>query len=97
MDLRNVQKVASLARLSLSDDELRSAGEQLSTILDYVRLLDEVDTTNVAPLPHPVPAENVFRDDRIVPSLPREAALANAPKSDGQFFIVPRILEEKGA
>jgi aspartyl-tRNA(Asn)/glutamyl-tRNA(Gln) amidotransferase subunit C len=97
MDLASVQKVASLARLSLSEDELRSSGEQLTTILDYVRLLEEVDTSDVAPLPHPVPAENVFRDDRIVPSLPREAALANAPKSDGQFFIVPRILEEKGA
>ena len=97
MDLFHVQKVASLARLSLSDDELRSSGEQLTTILDYVRLLDEVDTTDVAPLPHPVPSENVFREDGILPSLPREAALANAPKSDGQFFFVPRILEEKGA
>jgi len=97
MDSSDVQKVASLARLSLSADELKSAGEQLTTILDYVRLLDDVDITGVEPMPHPVPAENVFRDDAIQPSLSREAALANAPKSDGQFFLVPRILEEKGA
>ena len=97
MDPATVKKVASLARLSLSDDELKSSGEQLTTILDYVRLLDEVDTSDVAPLPHPVPAENVFREDHILPSLPREASLSNAPKSDGQFFLVPRILEEKGA
>ena len=97
MDLPDVLKVASLARLSLSEGELRAAGAQLTTILDYVRLLDEVDTTGVAPMPHPVPAENVFREDSIVPSLPRDAALANAPKTDGLFFLVPRILEEKGA
>ena len=96
MDPFAVQKVASLARLSLSQDELKSSGEQLTTILDYVRLLDEVDTTNVAPLPHPVPAENVFREDQILPSLSLDAALSNAPKSDGQFFLVPKILEDKG-
>ena len=59
--------------------------------------LRAIDTTNVAPMPHPVPAENVFREDVEGVSLPREAALANAPKTDGQFFLVPKILEEKGA
>ncbi len=97
MEISDVRKVASLARLSLSDEELRSCGDQLNSILDYVRLLDEVDITGVAPMTHPVPAENIFRDDRMMPSLPREAALANAPKTDGQFFEVPKILEEKGA
>lgn len=97
MEISDVRKVASLARLSLSDEELRSCGDQLSSILDYVRLLDEVDISGVAPMTHPVPAENIFRDDRMMPSLPREAALANAPKTDGQFFEVPKILEEKGA
>ncbi len=97
MEISDVRKVASLARLSLSDEELRSCGDQLNSILDYVRLLDEVDISGVAPMTHPVPAENIFRDDRMMPSLPREAALANAPKTDGQFFEVPKILEEKGA
>jgi aspartyl-tRNA(Asn)/glutamyl-tRNA(Gln) amidotransferase subunit C len=97
MEISDVRKVASLARLSLSDDELVASGKKLTTILDYVKLLDEVDTTDVAPMTHPVPAENVFREDQMRASLPREAALANAPKSDGQFFVVPKILEEKGA
>jgi aspartyl-tRNA(Asn)/glutamyl-tRNA(Gln) amidotransferase subunit C len=97
MEIEQVKKVATLARLSLSDEELKAAGEQLTTILEYVQLLDEVDTTSVAPMTHPVPAENVFREDRMRPSLPREAAIANAPKTDGQYFVVPKILEEKGA
>lgn len=95
MDLSEVRKVASLARLSLSDEELQKAGEQLTSILDYVRLLDEVDIDGVTPMPHPVPLINVFRDDAVTESLSREAALANAPRSDGQYFLVPTILDQK--
>lgn len=97
MDIAEVRKVASLARLSLNEQELAACGEQLTVILDYVSLLNEVDTTDVAPMPHPIPAENIFRDDVMRESLPREAALANSPKTDGLFFLVPKILEEKGA
>jgi aspartyl-tRNA(Asn)/glutamyl-tRNA(Gln) amidotransferase subunit C len=97
MELSDVRKVATLARLSLSEDMLQSSGQQLTKILEYVQLLDEVDITGVEPMTHPVPAENVFRGDVMAASLPREAALSNAPKTDGQFFIVPKILEEKGA
>ena len=97
MELSDVRKVASLARLSLDDEELVASGKQLTSILEYVRLLDEVDITGVAAMTHPVPAENVFREDQMLASLPREAALSNAPKTDGEFFVVPKILEEKGA
>lgn len=97
MELDDIRKVASLARLALDDEELQASGKQLTSILEYVRLLDEVDITEVAPMTHPVPAENVFRKDQMLPSLPREAALSNAPKTDGEFFVVPKILEEKGA
>lgn len=97
MDIAEVRKVASLARLSLNAQELAACGEQLTVILDYVSLLNEVDTTDVAPMSHPLPAENIFRDDVQKNSLPREAALANSPKTDGQFFLVPKILEEKNA
>ena len=96
MELAEVRKVATLARLTLNEQELAACGEQLTVILDYVSLLNEVDTTDIAPMPHPIPAENVFREDEQRASLPREAALANAPKTDGQFFLVPKILEEKG-
>jgi aspartyl-tRNA(Asn)/glutamyl-tRNA(Gln) amidotransferase subunit C len=97
MQLAETRKVATLARLSLTEQELIACGEQLTVILEYVNLLNEVDTTNIEPMPHPVPAENVFRVDERTPSLPCDMALANAPKTDGQFFLVPRILEEKGA
>ena len=97
MELSDIRKVASLARLALDDEELVASGKQLTSILEYVRLLDEVDITGVAPMTHPVPAENVFREDQMLASLPREAALSNAPRTDGEFFVVPKILEEKGA
>jgi len=96
MDLAEVRKVANLARLSLTEQELESSRQQLGAILDYVRLLDEVSLDGVAPMPHPVPMHNVFRDDEQKLSLSREDALSNACKTDGQFFLVPRILEEKG-
>jgi aspartyl-tRNA(Asn)/glutamyl-tRNA(Gln) amidotransferase subunit C len=95
MDPQEVQKVANLARLRLSEEELADCGRQLTTILDYVRTLDEVDTTSVEPLTHAIPSENVFRDDVVRPSLPVSDALANAPKSDGRYFLVPPILEQK--
>lgn len=95
MDIQEVRKVASLARLSLSDQELQTYGSQLTAILDYVRLLDEVDTEGVAPMPHAVELENVFREDQTVASLEREDALRNAPETDGLYFLVPSILDEK--
>lgn len=96
MEVSDVRKVADLARLSLSEDELLTAGRQLTAVLEYARLLEEVDTQDTTPMTHPVPTENVFREDTLSASLPRELALANAPRTDGQFFLVPRILEEKG-
>jgi aspartyl-tRNA(Asn)/glutamyl-tRNA(Gln) amidotransferase subunit C len=95
MDPQDIQKVATLARLKLTGEELADCGRQLTTILDYVRTLDEVDTTDVEPLTHAIPSENVFRDDVLRPSLPVSDALANAPKSDGRYFLVPPILEQK--
>lgn len=95
MELSEVQKVARLARLALSDAELQQSRERLTAVLDYVQLLNEVDTSGVEPLLHPVPLENVFRDDSPVGSLSPEAALANACRSDGRFFLVPQILADK--
>ena len=95
MEAGEVQKVASLARLRLTDGECMAFGKQLTAILDYVRLLDEVDTTGVAPMPHAVELQNVFREDRRQQSLDRQAALSNSPQTDDRFFLVPRILEAK--
>ncbi len=97
MEKDEVRKVASLARLELSDEELETYGQHLTQILGYVEVLDEVDIKDVTPMPHAVDLQNVFRGDERSPSLDRKAALSNAAKSDGQFFQVPQILEQKDA
>lgn len=88
-----VEKVAHLARLKLTDSELDVMRQQLSAILEYVDALSNVDTAGVEPLAHPLPIQNVFRGDVLGESLPRELALANAPKHDGHYFSVPPILD----
>jgi aspartyl-tRNA(Asn)/glutamyl-tRNA(Gln) amidotransferase subunit C len=93
LTLGDVQKVAKLSRLKLTEAEQLRYVEQLGQILNYVELLNEVDTDGVAPMAHAAEITNVFRDDREVPSLQRDVALGNAPKSDGKYFLVPQILE----
>jgi aspartyl-tRNA(Asn)/glutamyl-tRNA(Gln) amidotransferase subunit C len=89
----DVRKVAHLARLKLSDAELETFTRQLGDVLQYIDLLDAADTADVAPLAHPHEVTNVLRADEPRDSLPAEAALANAPRSDGRYFLVPAILE----
>ncbi len=88
-----VAKVAVLARLRLSPDELQTYTGQLNAIVDYVAQLQEPDTTGVEPLAHGVEVRNVFRDDVKGQALPREAALANAPKRNAESFLVPAVLD----
>jgi aspartyl-tRNA(Asn)/glutamyl-tRNA(Gln) amidotransferase subunit C len=88
-----VAKVALLGRLKLSADELDRMTVQLGRVLEYVDILNDVDTQNVEPMAHAIELRDVFREDVPVPSLPREDALANAPKTDGRCFVVPAILE----
>ncbi len=88
-----VAKVAMLARLRIGPDELQTFTGQLSAIVEYVAQLQALDTSGVEPLAHGVEVRNVFRDDVRGPSLPREEALANAPKRDEQAFLVPAVLE----
>lgn len=89
---KEVEKVAKLARLKLSEDEVDLFTAQLGQILEYVHILDQLDTDSVEPMAHAIEVSNVFREDAPRESLPREDALANAPKSDGQAFLVPPIL-----
>lgn len=90
---QEAEKVALLARLKLTDAELARLAKQLSQVLQYVEILNELDTDDVEPMAHAVELTNVFRDDDVRPSLSRECALANAPKTDGHCFLVPKILE----
>jgi aspartyl-tRNA(Asn)/glutamyl-tRNA(Gln) amidotransferase subunit C len=87
-----VRRVATLARLKLSPAEVEHFTELLAPVLAYVEMLGEVDTRDVEPMAHAVELTNILRDDFPTPSLPREAALQNAPKSDGRTFCVPPIL-----
>jgi len=93
IDEKEVMQVAQLARLKLSPNEIKRFASQLSNILDYIRQLNEVDTTSVEPMSHPLDLKNVFREDAVKPSLPREKALANAPEQRAGFFLVPQVLE----
>ena len=91
-----VRKVARLARLSPSDETLHKMRAQLDAILDYVASLDALDVRDVPPTFHAVPMSAMLRPDEIAPSLPREEALRNAPKSDAGGFAVPKVMEGEG-
>ena len=89
---QEVERVSLLARLALSDAELDTMTRQLGQVVTYVELLSELNTDDVEPMAHAVDVSNVFADDEVRPSLPREAALANAPHQDGEFYLVPAVL-----
>lgn len=89
-----VLKVSLLARLQLSEAELETMTTQLGQIVGYVDQLRELDTSGVTPMAHALDVSNVFVADELRPSLPREAALANAPHHDGECYLVPAVLGE---
>ena len=89
-----VEHVARLARLALSEQEKARMGEELSTILAYIDQLRELDTSDVEPTSHAIPMVNVMREDEVRPSYPVEAMLQNAPEREGDFVRVPKIIEE---
>ena len=88
----DVEKVAKLARLNLSDAEIQQFTGQLGAILEYVEKMNELDTENVEPLAHCLPVHNVLRDDVPKPSLTNEQALANAPERENEYFKMPKVL-----
>ena len=87
-----VEHVANLARLNLSEDELETMTGQLDNILSYFEKLAELDTSNVAPTSHVFSVTNAFREDKIKASLPREEAVMNGPQQNGESFQVPKII-----
>src|SRR5918992_4780141 len=93
LSIDQVRKVAKLARLELTDADLSVMAGQLNAILDYVDQLQQVNTDGVEPLAHPLPVQNVFRDDEPAPSLPVDEALANAPARLGDYFGVPAVFD----
>ena len=93
----DVAHLAGLARIQLAEDELDRLGEDLGKILDAVATVSQAleGAGDVEPMSHPTPIRNVFREDVVRPSLPPEAVLAGAPASEGQRFLVPKILGEE--
>jgi aspartyl-tRNA(Asn)/glutamyl-tRNA(Gln) amidotransferase subunit C len=88
-----VDHIALLARLELSDAEKEREAGELSQILSHFEQLQQLDTEGVEPTSHVFPVVNVLRADAVRPSLPREAALQNAPESADGMFQVPRVVE----
>ena len=96
MDSIDLRPIARLARLNLTDEELRFLETQVAQILSFVEKLNEVKgLEGVEPTSHPLPLSNVFRPDRIGPSVDIEEFLKHSPASKGRFFQVPKIIEDK--
>lgn len=94
ISLKDVEHVARLARLELAPEDKERMRRELDNILAYIDKLSALDVSSVEPTSHAVPLTNVMRDDELRPSLPRDEMLANAPDRTGDFFRVPRIIEE---
>jgi aspartyl-tRNA(Asn)/glutamyl-tRNA(Gln) amidotransferase subunit C len=93
LSIQDVEKVARLARLRLNEADHQQYATQLSQILDYAAILETVETANVEPMVHAIELANVWREDEVKTSLPRQHALQNAPAQDGKHFVVPQILD----
>jgi aspartyl-tRNA(Asn)/glutamyl-tRNA(Gln) amidotransferase subunit C len=90
-----VDKLANLSRLNFNEQEKEIIKKDLQRMIEFVDKLKELDTTGVEPLLHMSDAANRLRDDEIKGSISREEGLRNAPKTDGQYFKVPKVIERK--
>ncbi len=92
IELETVRHIARLANLELSEDEVRVTARELSAILGYIDKLNELDTARIEPTSHVTRMERAFREDRVLPSLEVERALANAPETEDGHFTVPKVI-----
>ncbi len=89
----DIEKVARLARIELSEEEKATFGNQLEQILTYMEQLNQLDTTGVEPTSHAIPINNAFRKDENRPSFPQEEVMSISPDQESGHFKVPRIIE----
>lgn len=89
----DIKRIASLARLKLTEEEEQEFSSQLDSILKYIDKLKELDTLNVEPTAHILPLRNILREDKMTDSLTKENALRNAPDRTNDFYRVPKIIE----
>jgi len=90
----DVKKIAELARLEFNEKEIENYTSEMNQILEYVDKLNELDTENVKPLSHPIENSNVFREDVLKESTPREEGLKNAPDASTEHFKVPKVISQ---
>ena len=93
LSTQDVEYVAKLARLEVTNQEKEKFTAQLNDILLYIDKLNELDTTGVAPMSHAIAVTNAFREDKVSESLGTQRALANAPDARGEFFRVPKVID----
>ena len=89
----DIEHIAMLARIDLTEEEKELFGSQLSSILDCMEKLNELDTSDIEPTSHVLSLQNVMREDTVRESIPREDALMNAPSHTEKFYRVPKIIE----
>lgn len=92
---KEVEHIAHLAKLKLEESELDSLTNDLNQILNYVDQLNELDTSGVEPLSHPIMNRKPLRDDKLKPSVAQSDALKNSSQHDDEFFLVPKVLPPK--
>lgn len=92
VSIKDVEKIAKLAKLSFSDEEKETFTQQFNQILSYIEQLNELDTDDVEPTAHVLDLKNVMREDKAATWLTQEEAVANAPKSKNGFFSVPKVI-----
>ncbi len=97
LTLADVEKIANLARLELTDAEKKQYQEQLSAILDYAERLDQLDLTDIPPTAHAIAQQNIMRPDVAEPSLPMQDLLFNAPQQKENQFVVQAVLDDGGS
>ncbi len=93
MDKNTVKYAANLSRIELQENELERLAKQLEDILGFIDKLNKIDIKNINPTSHILPINNVLREDVPGSSLPSEKTLSNAPKRQGNFFVVPKVIE----
>ncbi len=93
--INDVERIAKLARLEFTEAEKEKFTHQLNQILAYIEKLNELDTTNVEPLSQVIELKNVFREDEVKPSYPREEMLQNAPSRTDKHFKVPKVIGDR--
>lgn len=93
IDKESLQKIAHLSRLEMPESAEKEMMDSLNSVLTWMEELNEINTDNVKPLIHMSLEVNALREDKVIPNINREQGLKNAPKQDGEYFRVPKVME----